>query len=94
MDQKIQEYKNNKKTKQRAKPQRRSRRLQKLDAEVYFASSAKGEVPGLTLEDADGIPSAMVSLLRGSPPLKVPKWMLEIFENDEGSEIKEVDDDL
>ena len=57
--------------------------MQKLDAEVYLASSAKGEVPGLTLEDANGILFAMVSLLRGAPPLKVPKWMLETFENDE-----------
>ena len=63
-------------------PQRQSRRLKKLDPEVFLTSSAQGMAPRPTPDTGSHIASAMICLARGAPPLKVPTWVLDIFDDD------------
>ena len=66
----------------RSNHQRRSRRLQKLDPEEFLTASAQGKVPRPVLGAFEDIPTSLVCLFRGSPPLRVPCWMLDMMDGD------------
>ena len=50
--------------------------------------SAQGREPRPALEADKDIPTSLVCLVRGSPPLRVPTWMLDIMEGDDSGDVQ------
>ena len=65
------------------RPERRSRRLRKLEPEVFLTATSQGIAPRPVLEPQANIPTSLVCLFRGAPPLRVPTWMLDMMEDEE-----------